>query len=1439
MKTETSRSRDVSGRVVSRPDRSIKTRTFGMAASLGRTSRLGTLLVLALLAATNLLGVSANGQLCPVPTPLSGGIPEVSLSGIVNSYYPPNQASLPGDGILVAGSTSVVLAAARTGVDPVDGATITPQNIAVGDLLMVMQMQDADFNNTNDNNYGANNGTGTGSTNLNRSGQFEYVRATSTVTTAGGTLTFSPALTNSYRNLNATASTQQRRFQVIRVPEYERVGIDGGNGLTGASWNGSTGGVLAIEVINLINFSDPNNGNIPGVISMDFKGFRGGGGRRVTGTTTGPPTAADFLFTSPTTTGTGALAGAHGIKGESVVGSPSLVYNSAQVIQHSALQGYPGGASGQGAPGNGGGGGTDANPAVASPSGNTENSGGGGGGNAGAGGFGGNTGPTVNNSTGGRGGASMSGSISTTRVFMGGGGGAGVKNDSTNATTSSGGVGGGIVIIHVCEAIGSATITASGDGGVNSNTNDGGGGAGAGGSILLFANTTTGLTGLTIRANGGNGGNNTPLTATDSIGPGGGGGGGVVFTNFSTGVTTSATGGNPGGTNPGGNTTYGATAGAAGLTNTAASTRGTFCTCATPTEVKLADFQAIQYADGQVGVNWSTGFEADNLGFRVWKETRFGRQLVTPDIIAGNALMAGTTLTAGNRYNWRDSLPNPEPIRTVAKRTIRGRTVFEQTGATVNTPVTYWLEDIDLNGKSTWSGPFKLQTANTRMPEAMRNAPLLGRNNPLRGAQTVKALASTDPAELSNAITEATANRSARSKSASTNNALANAAAVKLGVRTTGWQRVSRSALVTAGLNPSAVDANLKLFVGGQEVPIRVSANSVEFYGVAADTLQSGEQTYWLVEGTNAGLRIPTQPFTGGSKIGVANFPSLIERRDRTTYFAALQNGDEDNFFGAVVSNSAVDQAVTVKDRDAGAATPAQVAVTLQGVSLNNHRVTVKLNGQAIGEVTYNGRDQQTFIASVPQSQLLEGQNTVTLQSADGGDVNLVAAVRVNYARSFIADADALSLSGRAGQTLTVRGFSQAPRVFDVTDPMNPVEVTVRADGAGTGNVSASFVAPGTAKSNRVLVAATENRFVTPTVTANTPSTLSATSNAADFVIITTPELAPALTPLVQLRQSQGLNVKVVDVTDIYDEFNFGVKSTQAIKDFLNLASHNWQTPVRYVMLAGDASFDPRDFLGFNQDVIPTKLIGLGTLETASDDWFVDFEDNGLSQVAMGRLPGRSATEIGAMVSKIVAYDQANGQSWQRESLIVADNNDEGGNFEAAADSIETELPGSFAKTSVKIGQIGGPASRTQVLNALNSGKGFVNYSGHGSVSNWAAENILISGDVANLTNTGRASLVVSMTCLNGFFHDVFTQPLGKELVKASDRGAVASWSSSALTPAYSQNGMNQALVRALFGPNPAPRLGDAIRQAKASTENTVVRRAMVLIGDPTLRVTR
>jgi hypothetical protein len=73
---------------------------------------------------------------------------------------------------------------------------------------------------------------------------------------------------------------------------------------------------------------------------------------------------------------------------------------------------------------------------------------------------------------------------------------------------------------------------------------------------------------------------------------------------------------------------------------------------ATPTAIKLASFTATAYDDGQVLLEWKTGYEADNLGFNIYRDEAGRRTLVNPSLLAGSALLAGarTVLSAGQSY---------------------------------------------------------------------------------------------------------------------------------------------------------------------------------------------------------------------------------------------------------------------------------------------------------------------------------------------------------------------------------------------------------------------------------------------------------------------------------------------------------------------------------------------------------------------------------------------------------------------------------------------------------------------------------------------------------------------------------------------------------------------------------------------------------------------
>jgi hypothetical protein len=442
-----------------------------------------------------------------------------TINGVVNTYF---------RGTANAGATATSI---TVGAHAAGDANVA---IATGDLLLVIQMQGATYNSTNTSSYGDGSGSGSGATST-TAGLYEYVVANGNLTTAGGTVAIKG--TNGGGLINSYTTGGNAKFQVIRVPQYAAPVV--GGGLVPLGWTGTAGGVLAIDVQNLLD----GGGN---TVTADGLGFRGGGARQLTG----DATAANGDYASSN------AKNAHGQKGEGTAGTPTYLYNSATGTETGAgtADGYTGGDMGRGAPGNAGGGGADAHVSA-----NDENTGGGGGGNGGAGGVGGKS-WNSNVADGGKGGTFAP---STTQLVMGGGGGAGSRNNSSG-TMSSGGSGGAIVMMRVAGVINGVTITSNGMMGVDPD-NDGGGGGGAGGTIMITAQAT--FTNVTTTATGANGTDADVLNAGNAAhGPGGGGSGGVLVQ--SGGVTSTLTGGQPGVTDgsPTPDAHYGAAAGANGQT---------------------------------------------------------------------------------------------------------------------------------------------------------------------------------------------------------------------------------------------------------------------------------------------------------------------------------------------------------------------------------------------------------------------------------------------------------------------------------------------------------------------------------------------------------------------------------------------------------------------------------------------------------------------------------------------------------------------------------------------------------------------------------------------------------------------------------------------------------------------------------------------------------
>jgi uncharacterized repeat protein (TIGR01451 family) len=847
------------------------------------------------------------------------------------------------------------------------------------------------------------------------------------------------------------------------------------------------------------------------------------------------------------------------------------------------------------------------------------------------------------------------------------------------------------------------------------------------------------------------------------------------------------------------------------LTNNSSSA---ISTIVSPTAVQLASFRAMPRQGGGVLLEWKTREEIRNLGFNIFRLNGAARERLNPSIIAGSALLirGGSPQHAAKTYQW-----------------------FDPNGMSQST---YELEDVDLNGTRTEHGPVSVDVSAAASSGAISHPLLLTQlnsattpPNPVRSHRLATALPIIPTPVMGQFPIS-----------------LDGDAAVKISAQAEGWYQVSKSQLVAAGLNPNADARTLQLYAEGIEQPMLILGNqsgalgpndSIEFYGTGIDTPFSGTRVYWLISGSRPGLRVAAIPATNSGSAAPTSFPFTLVLEQRTTYFATLLNGENnDNFFGAAVTSEPVDQQLTVANADPNSSMQISVDITLQGATDQQaHSVSVFFNGASIGEMDFANLANVTQNFPIDRSLLQDGVNTVTLTALQGdNDVSVVQSIALHYPHTYNADANWLKATAPAGSLLHVSGFTdQQVQVFDITNPLAVEQLngTVTQDTASYG---ITLGIPASEQERTLLVFSSDQISPASSLAFHKPAALAARSAGSEMIIITHPDFQSALTPLVQLHESRGQSVQVVTIDEVFDAFNYGERSPFAMRAFLQNAESVWAHKPQYLLLVGDASLDPRNYLGFGDfDFVPTRIIETAAFKTASDDWFSDFNQSGYETIATGRIPVRTASDATLVVNKIVNYEEglAGGGSGNRQALLVADQN-LGADFTTATKFAAADLPASLQPTEIFADGQDPAVVSQQILAALNSGPLLVNYSGHGAEEQWSFEDLLDDTSAATLTNSNQLSVYFLMDCLNGFFHDVYATSLAQSLLLAPNGGAVAVWASSGFTNQPPQASMNQALLQ-ILKTHPSMPIAAAIVQAKSGVTDNDVRRTWIFFGDPAM----
>lgn len=313
--------------------------------------------------------------------------------------------------------------------------------------------------------------------------------------------------------------------------------------------------------------------------------------------------------------------------------------------------------------------------------------------------------------------------------------------------------------------------------------------------------------------------------------------------------------------------------------------------------------------------------------------------------------------------------------------------------------------------------------------------------------------------------------------------------------------------------------------------------------------------------------------------------------------------------------------------------------------------------------------------------------------------------------------------------------------------------------------------------------------------------TLRDTDNAAEYVILTHSRFYENALELRNYRRAQGVAVELIDVQDIYDEFNYGIKSPLAIQDFLRYAFFNWQrTPrLKYVLLLGDANLNYKSKSPTTPDFVPTFFFQTQEFGAAATDYpyaLISGNDE-IPDLFVGRIPVNTNNEVTNAVAKIKEFEQAAPvNAWRNRALFIAGKDD--GTYELQNPAnpafrtqnsriIEALLPRHISGN--RLNSIKDPnlpfdpnfGSSSDLRDYFDEGMFWVNFMGHGGGGIWADQGLMQLSDVERLNNRGMYPFVTSMTCFTGGFENPARPGLAEKMLLAPQKGAIAVLGSSGL----------------------------------------------------------
>ncbi|HSH03073.1 MAG TPA: C25 family cysteine peptidase [Anaerolineae bacterium] len=663
------------------------------------------------------------------------------------------------------------------------------------------------------------------------------------------------------------------------------------------------------------------------------------------------------------------------------------------------------------------------------------------------------------------------------------------------------------------------------------------------------------------------------------------------------------------------------------------------------------------------------------------------------------------------------------------------------------------------------------------------------------------------------------------------------AAAIRLTVTQTGLHLIPPDAFTQANFPPPTNHDQYQLLYNDQSIPYYLHQNEdgthIYFYAQAITASAAPPAVYRLQPGPGYPLTTTQTDINSPRRTNFGRQTSLWE--ENTTFVAQARDGD--TWLGPFLF--APSQYTTTLDTLPLTQGDAHLTVRLWSNNKANvnpdHHARLLVNDQLVGEGYWDGITSHIITGTIPNDLLNPPQDILTIDlpgdTGAAGEAIYLDSIQLNYDGQLALQDTQLTFTL---PTTTTAAFTTPANttswLWNITHPYTPTIVTYDQD-------KNEF----TTTPNQTYLLATPQQAHQPTFSLMPEWELNLRQPAtgADYIIIVPPRqgFADALQPLITHRQQQGLSVLAVPLQQIYDEFGYGRQTPQAIRDFLAYTHAQWPTSPQYVLLAGDATYDPQSRTnGPNQDILPTYLIFTEYAGyVASDTWYTLFGDNELEpQLAIGRFPAQTVTQLETMVNKTIAYEQAAPNPNRNRALLVADNEPD---FDEASDLLADQLIDTgYQPQKLYLSQNLTP--QEEIINSINDGVGIINYIGHGGIQVWADEVVFRNEDVAKLNNGDQLPIFTTFTCLNGYFNHPEVNALAETLLWEEDGGIVAAIAPSGRSFTVQQVPIADVFYQQLLT-GEATTLGQALQTAKQQSANRDTQREVIhtfnLLGDPAL----